>query len=69
MLRPVQSVIFGQFPIFTLGFGTLFQIYSSKFLLAEFWAVLIVLFGLAFALSEFVAYLERKVSHCTLSRD
>ena len=68
VLRPVQSMMFGQFPISTLGFGTLFQIYSSKFLLAEFWAVLIVLFGLAFALSEFVAYLERKVSHCTLSR-
>jgi NitT/TauT family transport system permease protein len=46
----------------------LFELYSSKFLMAEFWAVLIVLFGLAFALSEFLAYLERKVSYYAAAR-
>ena len=51
-----------------VGFGALFELYSSKFLMAEFWAVLIVLFGLAFALSEFLAYLERKVSYYAASR-
>jgi NitT/TauT family transport system permease protein len=45
-----------------VGFGALFEVYSSNFLMAEFWAVLVVLFGLAFTISEFLAYLERKVS-------
>lgn len=36
--------------------------------MAAFWALLIVLFGLAVVLSEFLAYLERKVSYHAASR-
>jgi NitT/TauT family transport system permease protein len=68
VLRAVKGVIIGQLLISIVGFGALFELYSSKFLMAEFWAVLIVLFGLAFALSEFLAYLERKVSYYAASR-
>ena len=34
----------------------------------EFWAVLIVLFGLAFRISEFLGYLEHKVAFYASSR-
>lgn len=68
VIRAVKGVIIGQLLISIVGFGALFELYSSKFLMAEFWAVLIVLFGLAFALSEFLAYLERKVAYYAASR-
>lgn len=68
VIRAVKGVIIGQLLISIVGFGALFELYSSKFLMAEFWAVLIVLFGLAFALSEFLAYLEGKVSYYASSR-
>ncbi|MBN8631390.1 MAG: ABC transporter permease subunit [Rhodobacterales bacterium] len=68
VIRAVKGVIIGQLLISIVGFGALFDLYSSKFLMAEFWAVLIVLFGLAFLLSESLAYLERKVSYYAASR-
>lgn len=68
VIRAVKGVIIGQLLISIVGFGALFELYSSMFLMAEFWAVLIVLFGLAFALSEFLAYLERKVAYYAASR-
>ncbi|MBU2358295.1 MAG: hypothetical protein KKB02_05090 [Alphaproteobacteria bacterium] len=37
-------------------------LYAGNLLMKEFWAVLIVLFGLAFSLSEFLSYLERNVA-------
>jgi NitT/TauT family transport system permease protein len=45
-----------------VGFGALFELYSSNFLMAHFWAVLIVLFTLAFTIAEFLSFLERKVA-------
>jgi NitT/TauT family transport system permease protein len=68
VIRAVKGVIIGQLLISIVGFGALFELYSSKFLMAEFWAVLIVLFGLAFVLSEVLAHLERKVSYYAASR-
>jgi len=68
VIRAVKGVIIGQLLISIVGFGALFELYSSNFLMAEFWAVLIVLFGLAFAISEFLGYLERKVSYYAASR-
>ncbi len=68
VIRAVKGVIIGQLLISIVGFGALFEVYSSNFLMAEFWAVLVVLFGLAFTISEFLAYLERKVSYYAASR-
>lgn len=68
VIRAVKGVIIGQLLISIVGFGALFELYSSNFLMAEFWAVLIVLFGLAFAVSEVLGYLERKVSYYAASR-
>ncbi len=68
VIRAVKGVIIGQLLISIVGFGALFELYSSNFLMAQFWAVLLVLFGLAFVISEFLAYLERKVSYYAASR-
>ena len=68
VIRAVKGVIIGQLLISIVGFGALFELYSSKFLMAEFWAILVVLFGLAFALSELLAYLERRISYYAAAR-
>ena len=68
VIRAVKGVIIGQLLVSIVGFGALFELYSSNFLMKEFWAVLIVLFGLAFSISEFLGYLERKVAFYASSR-
>ena len=63
-----QDNIIGQLLISIVGFGALFELYSANFLMKHFWAVLIVLFALAFTISEFLAYLERQVSYYAAKR-
>lgn len=68
VIRAVKGVIIGQLLISIVGFGALFELYSSNFLMAHFWAVLIVLFALAFVIAEFLAYLERRVAYYAAKR-
>ncbi len=68
IIRAVKGVIIGQLLISIVGFGALFELYSANFLMSHFWAVLIVLFAMAFTISEFLAYLERRVSYYAASR-
>jgi NitT/TauT family transport system permease protein len=68
VIRAVKGVIIGQLLISIVGFGALFELYSANFLMSHFWAVLIVLFALAFTISEFLAHLERKVSYYAAKR-
>ncbi|MGP1396051.1 MAG: ABC transporter permease [Inquilinaceae bacterium] len=68
IIRAVKGVIIGQLLISIVGFGALFELYASNFLMGHFWAVLIVLFGLAFSISEFLGYLERKISYYAAAR-
>ena len=67
-IRAVKGVIIGQLLISIVGFGALFELYSSNFLMTHFWAILIVLFALSFIISEFLAYLERKVEYYAARR-
>ncbi len=68
VIRAVKGVIIGQLLISIVGFGALFELYSSNFLMGHFWAVLVVLFALAFTLAEFLAYLERRVAFYAAKR-
>ncbi len=68
IIRAVKGVIIGQLLISIVGFGALFELYSSNFLMKHFWAVLIVLFGMAFTISELLAYFERRVSYYAAKR-
>ncbi len=67
-IRAVKGVIIGQLLITIVGFGALFELYSSQFLMSHFWAVLLVLFFMAFSISEFLAFLERKVEYYASKR-
>jgi len=67
-IRAVKGVIIGQLLISIVGFGALFELYSSNFLMKHFWAVLIVLFTIAFIIAEFLAHLERKVEYYAARR-
>ncbi len=68
IIRAVKGVIIGQLLISLVGFGALFELYSANFLMSHFWAVLIVLFALAFTISELLAALERKFSYYAANR-
>lgn len=67
-IRAVKGVIIGQLLISIVGFGSLFELYASNFLMEHFWAVLIVLFALAFLIAEFLAHLERRVEYYAARR-
>jgi NitT/TauT family transport system permease protein len=68
LIRGLKGVIIGQLLIAVLGLGYLFELYSRNFLMPEFWALLIIVFGFAFIASEAVAHFERKVSFYASNR-
>jgi NitT/TauT family transport system permease protein len=68
MIRAVKGVVIGQLLVSVVGFGTLFEIYQSHFLMEHFWALLLVLFAFAFALNELLARLERRFDYYASSR-
>ncbi len=68
MVRAVKGVIVGQLLISVIGFGHLFEIYSSNFLMEHMWALLLVLFAMAFALDAAMGYCERRVEYYAASR-
>lgn len=68
LIRAVKGVIIGQLLVSVVGFGHLFEIYSSNFLMEHMWALLLVLFALAFAIDEGLGYLERRVEFFASAR-
>jgi NitT/TauT family transport system permease protein len=62
-IRGVKGVVIGQLLVSIIGVGELFELYSKHFLMEEFWALVIVVFAFAFAVSEAIAYLERRVEY------
>jgi NitT/TauT family transport system permease protein len=68
LIRAVKGVVIGQLLVSIVGFGSLFELYSSRFLMEHFWALLFVLFGFAFVLNEILVWLERKVEYYAASR-
>lgn len=68
LIRAVKGVVIGQLLVSIVGFGRLFEIYSSNFLMEHFWALLLVLFAFAFLIAEGVGYLERRVDYYAAAR-
>ena len=68
VIRAVKGVIIGQLLVSIVGFGALFKLYGSRFLMEHFWAALLVLFAFAFLLAEGLAWLERRVDYYAASR-
>ncbi len=67
-IRAVKGVIIGQLLVSIVGFGRLFEIYSSNFLMEHFWALVLTLFAFAFVIAEGLGYLERRVEYYAASR-
>jgi len=67
-IRGVKGVVIGQLLVAILGVGELFELYSNHFLMEEFWALVILVFLFAFALSEAIAAAERRVEYYAANR-
>jgi len=67
-IRGVKGVVIGQLLVAIIGVGELFEIYSNNFLMEEFWALVVIVFLFAFAVSEAIAYLERRVEYYAATR-
>lgn len=67
-IRGVKGVVIGQLLVAIIGVGELFETYSNNFLMEEFWALVVIVFLFAFAVSETIAYFERRVEYYAASR-
>jgi NitT/TauT family transport system permease protein len=67
-IRGVKGVVIGQLLIAIVGVGELFELYSQHFLMEEFWALVTIVFMFAFAVSEAIAFLERRVEYYASAR-
>ena len=68
-IRSVKGVIIGQLLVSIVGFGRLFELYSSNFLMEHMWALLLFLFFFAFLIAEGLGFLERKFEYYAAARN
>ncbi|MCS7268053.1 MAG: ABC transporter permease subunit [Geminicoccaceae bacterium] len=68
VIRGVEGVVVGQLLVSVVGFGQLFEIYSSRFSMEHFWALSSVLFLAAVPIAEGLAALERRIEHFASAR-
>jgi NitT/TauT family transport system permease protein len=67
-IRGVKGVVVGQLLVAIIGIGALFELYSENFLMEEFWLLVLVVFAFAFAVSEAIGRLERRVEYYARAR-
>lgn len=68
VIRGVKGVVIGQLLVSIIGIGALFALYSQNFLMAHFWALILILFALALTVSALIARLEARVEYYAGSR-
>ena len=68
LIRGVKGVVIGQLLIAIIGVGFLFETYSRKFLMPEFWALVLIVFGFAYGLAETIRVFERRVGRYATAR-
>lgn len=62
VVRGVKGVIIGQIVIALIGFGGLFDNYLQRFQMERFWALVVTVFALGFALVGLVGLLEKRLT-------
>jgi NitT/TauT family transport system permease protein len=62
-IRGVKGVVIGQLLVSIIGYGELFELYSRNFLLAEFWALTVLLFAFAMVVAEGVGAIEKRIEY------
>ena len=68
VIRGVKGVVIGQLLVSIIGVGALFSLYSQNFLMAHFWALILILFAVALSLADIVDRLEGRVEFYAGSR-
>lgn len=68
VIRGVKGVVIGQLLVSIIGVGALFSLYSQNFLMANFWALILILFAFALGLAEIIDRLEQRVEYYAGSR-
>ncbi len=68
MIRGVKGVVIGQLLVSIIGVGALFALYQQNFLMAHFWALILILFAFALSLAALIGRLESKVEYYAGSR-
>jgi NitT/TauT family transport system permease protein len=68
VIRGVKGVVIGQLLVSIIGVGALFSLYSQNFLMAHFWALILMLFVFALTLADLVGRLEARVEYYAGSR-
>ena len=63
LIRGVKGVVIGQLLVSIVGYGELFELYSRSFLMAEFWALTLLLFAFALTMAHLAELLERRVDY------
>ena len=58
LIRGVKGVVIGQLLVAIVGYGALFETFSRNFLMAEFWALTILLFAFALVVAELIERAE-----------
>ena len=62
-IRGVKGVVIGQLLVSIIGYGELFELYSRNFLMAEFWALTVLLFAFAMIVAEAVGAIEKRIEY------
>jgi NitT/TauT family transport system permease protein len=63
MIRGVKGVVIGQLLVSIIGVGALFSLYQQNFLMAHFWALILLLFTMALTLAGLVGHLEKRIEY------
>jgi NitT/TauT family transport system permease protein len=62
-IRGVKGVVIGQLLVSIIGYGELFELFSRNFLMAEFWALTVLLFAFAMIVAEAVGAIEKRIEY------
>jgi NitT/TauT family transport system permease protein len=63
VIRGVKGVVIGQLLVSIIGVGALFSLYQQNFLMAHFWALILLLFAFALTSAELIARLEKRIEY------
>jgi len=68
VIRGVKGVVIGQLLVSIIGIGALFSLYQQNFLIAHFWALIVLLFVMALGLAGLIARLEKRLEYYAAAR-
>lgn len=68
VVRGIKGVIIGQIVIALIGFGALFETYLQSFAMERFWALVLIVFAIAFAIVQLVSIIEHRLTFYATAR-